>query len=306
MVYGNIQAQATLHNFFQQFASGKTSFPFLLLTWRAHVGKTTIVEHCIRDLLGDYIANDYVALYDFSEELGKEQSLKVEVDRADSVVEINGVAYHQWWMREINQRLSLAPVGSWKVLYLQNIERMTSAAANALLKSFEEPLPGRLIVASTTDSEQLLDTIRSRALLIRFDSIAKEQWMQILSEQYPNLTVAEKTFILAFSLGAWGIVSRLSQDQELTLWVEQFQATQDWFLHPSRIDEQIHRIQRFSEQWSLQQLLDALLYLWSGDATKQSLIDTMIRVKQLLETNVQEDHIVFWWLMTVAWSVMKH
>jgi hypothetical protein len=41
---------------------------------------------------------------------------------------------------------------------------------NALLKSFEEPLPNRIIIVSTTNKDTILPTILSRALLIHCDA----------------------------------------------------------------------------------------------------------------------------------------
>ena len=57
-----------------------------------------------------------------------------------------------------------------KILLIEHIERATIGAANALLKSFEEPLPHRIIIASTTNKDTLLPTILSRALLIHCDA----------------------------------------------------------------------------------------------------------------------------------------
>jgi len=43
---------------------------------------------------------------------------------------------------------------------------MTIAATNALLKSLEEPLPQRQIIATVSNKDLLLETILSRALVI--------------------------------------------------------------------------------------------------------------------------------------------
>jgi DNA polymerase III gamma/tau subunit len=40
-----------------------------------------------------------------------------------------------------------------------------------LLKSLEEPLPNRIIIASTTNKDSILPTILSRALLIHCDAL---------------------------------------------------------------------------------------------------------------------------------------
>lgn len=88
------------------------------------------------------------------------------------------------------------------MVYLENIERMTIAAANALLKSFEEPLPGRLIIASTSAAESLLDTIRSRALLVPFQLVGSEELRAAITSHYPTLDTKTQQFVTAFSLGA--------------------------------------------------------------------------------------------------------
>jgi DNA polymerase III delta prime subunit len=45
---------------------------------------------------------------------------------------------------------------------------MTTQASNALLKTLEEPLPDRIIIATSSNPNYLLDTIRSRATIIQF------------------------------------------------------------------------------------------------------------------------------------------
>ena len=64
----------------------------------------------------------------------------------------------------------MAPAGDTKTLLIEHIERATIGGANALLKSLEEPLPHRLIIASVRNKDTLLPTILSRALLIHCDA----------------------------------------------------------------------------------------------------------------------------------------
>jgi DNA polymerase-3 subunit delta' len=44
---------------------------------------------------------------------------------------------------------------------------MTTQASNALLKTLEEPLDNRFIIATSSNPNYLLDTIRSRATIIQ-------------------------------------------------------------------------------------------------------------------------------------------
>ena len=53
-------------------------------------------------------------------------------------------------------------------MLIENIDRMNVAAMNAFLKTCEEPLPHRVIIATTANKSLLLDTIVSRAVTIPF------------------------------------------------------------------------------------------------------------------------------------------
>lgn len=55
-----------------------------------------------------------------------------------------------------------AHLGKVKTIYIPQAQRMTVAAANALLKTLEEPSPNSYIVLTTEDIESLLPTIISR------------------------------------------------------------------------------------------------------------------------------------------------
>lgn len=58
--------------------------------------------------------------------------------------------------------------GHRRVFIIQDADRMTVSAANSLLKFFEEPLPGMLIILTTTAKNRLLPTVLSRAQIVQF------------------------------------------------------------------------------------------------------------------------------------------
>jgi DNA polymerase III delta prime subunit len=74
-------------------------------------------------------------------------------------------------------------LGQYKVILIENAERMNTAAANALLKTLEEP-PGQMLMLLTTQHPHiLLPTIRSRCQMIRCDSpTAPSNSQEYLSE----------------------------------------------------------------------------------------------------------------------------
>jgi DNA polymerase III gamma/tau subunit len=59
---------------------------------------------------------------------------------------------------------------------------MTNQAMNAFLKTCEEPLPNRLIIATSVHQSQMIDTIISRSLLIKFNTISESNLKEICSE----------------------------------------------------------------------------------------------------------------------------
>lgn len=72
-------------------------------------------------------------------------------------------------VRRVRGHLAMRPVrGPRKVALVDDAERMTADAQNALLKTLEEP-PGRtVLVLVATNADALLPTIRSRCQLVRF------------------------------------------------------------------------------------------------------------------------------------------
>ncbi len=66
-------------------------------------------------------------------------------------------------VRELVRRSALTPVGErWQILVLEDADRLTDQAANALLKAVEEPASRTLWLLCAPTTEDVLPTIRSR------------------------------------------------------------------------------------------------------------------------------------------------
>ncbi len=66
-------------------------------------------------------------------------------------------------VRDLVRRSGLAPVGRrWQVLIVEDADRLTEQAANALLKAIEEPTPRTVWMLCAPTLEDVLPTIRSR------------------------------------------------------------------------------------------------------------------------------------------------
>jgi DNA polymerase-3 subunit delta' len=78
-------------------------------------------------------------------------------------------------MRQLTYRLQQSAASGKKILFLENIDRMTIGAANAFLKAAEEPLPGRIVIATTTHVSNIMDTIVSRAIVVPFQVLTEQE-----------------------------------------------------------------------------------------------------------------------------------
>ncbi|MFM7736779.1 MAG: DNA polymerase III subunit delta' [Alphaproteobacteria bacterium] len=84
-------------------------------------------------------------------------------------------------VRRVRGHLAMRPVrGSRKIAIVDDAERMTADAQNAMLKTLEEP-PGRAtLVLVATNAAALLPTIRSRCQQVRFAPLEEEAIERLL------------------------------------------------------------------------------------------------------------------------------
>ena len=77
-------------------------------------------------------------------------------------------------MRDLIAHAALATPGRWKVYIVDEVHMLSNAAANALLKTLEEP-PGHVVfVLATTDPQKVPPTIRSRTQHLEFGLIGAD------------------------------------------------------------------------------------------------------------------------------------
>ncbi len=87
-------------------------------------------------------------------------------------------------MREILDRIYLKPArGRGKVAILDDADDLNDEAANAFLKTLEEPPPGSLLVLLGTSTDRQLPTIVSRCQVVRFAPLSETLVDKVLAEQ---------------------------------------------------------------------------------------------------------------------------
>jgi DNA polymerase-3 subunit delta' len=116
-------------------------------------------------------------------------------------------------VRDLVRRSALAPVGKrWQVLIVEDADRLTEQACNALLKAIEEPTPRTVWMLCAPTVEDVLTTIRSRCRLVTLTTPAPADVAAFLSRtmDIPD-TLAE--YAARHSQGHIGRARALARDE---------------------------------------------------------------------------------------------
>jgi len=84
-----------------------------------------------------------------------------------TVIDTEGLSIGVDTARDVVRRAAMFPsVGEWQIIIVEDADRLTEQAANALLKSIEEPSPKTVWFLCAPFAEDVLVTIRSRSRLV--------------------------------------------------------------------------------------------------------------------------------------------
>ncbi|CUU03116.1 DNA polymerase-3 subunit delta' [Candidatus Kryptobacter tengchongensis] len=121
---------------------------------------------------------------------------KINIPRANSI-KINSI-------REIKMEVSHSTfIPGWRVIIVSEADAMTEQAANAFLKTLEEPTPRTVIILTTANKDKLLPTILSRCQLVRFSYLSDDEIAKALVERY-ELSEARARLIARLANGSFG------------------------------------------------------------------------------------------------------
>ena len=96
-------------------------------------------------------------------------------------------------VRAIRENLWIAPNdGEYRIYVIDEADTMTSEAQNALLISLEEPPPFVIFILLVQSSEALLETVRSRATLIRMERLSAQKITEFLKTNVQSADFALK------------------------------------------------------------------------------------------------------------------
>lgn len=171
---GSIIGHSEIISFFEQARANDALNHAYCFVGRSHIGKTTLARRIAADVLGCapdkiHVTPDVLHITRESDEKTGKLKKDISVDQ----------------IRHAVQFFYESPFGrsGYKVLIIEDAELMSIAAANALLKTLEEPRGKRVIFLLTRNEKSLLPTILSRCQTIFFNTVAHADLMQYVLEQ---------------------------------------------------------------------------------------------------------------------------
>ncbi|QKG71591.1 DNA polymerase III subunit delta' [Erythrobacter mangrovi] len=174
-----------------------------LLAGRRGVGKASFALAAARELVGAAPGQDHhpdiIVLThgpkDDKEERKRADGKPFELARSIRIAQV----------RSMQQRLTTRPtVGSRRAIIIDPADDLERNAANALLKSLEEPPVGTFFLLVAHSPARLLPTIRSRCRVLRFPTVSDAEMDRLLAELAPLANAATRTAAIAAAAGSPG------------------------------------------------------------------------------------------------------
>ncbi len=208
--------------------------------------------------LSKLTADDIAMIREEYRKKGENPYYRLDIPRA-LVIKISSV-------REVRREAALTSYGGKRRIFvISRAEDMEDAAANALLKTLEEPAGDCLILMTTANREALLPTIISRCQQVRFDPLGAEEIGRALIERQ-GVDPSRATLISRLSNGSYSrALELLSTDvfEERSFAVEFIRNALSG--NAARVIDDTDRIASWKNRDQVQRFLVTIL-MWFRDA----------------------------------------
>ncbi len=192
--HGNAEAQRVL----QEMVRGQRMPQTILLAGPEGIGKATLARRFAASIVGhpELIEQDDLSLEKNQDVIAEREKWTAEKRNEDPILfsshpdfltfcpegPLRQISIPQ--MRVLKERAQYGPLkGPRKVFLIDQIDRANEQAANSLLKTLEEPPEYLIIVATATNSYDLLPTIRSRSVPIYLTPLNKAEMAAFAQEK---------------------------------------------------------------------------------------------------------------------------
>jgi DNA polymerase-3 subunit delta' len=130
-----------------------------------------------------------------------------------TIVATEGLSIKVEDTRALVQEAALRPsVGAWRVIIVEDADRLTERAADALLKALEEPTPRTVWVLCAPSLEDVIVTIRSRSRHVRLRTPPVEAVAELLTRR-DGIDPSMAMYAARAAQSHVGLARRLARDE---------------------------------------------------------------------------------------------
>jgi DNA polymerase-3 subunit delta' len=243
-LFTNIAGQKRAVNLLTaHLASGNLSHAYLLLG-REGTGKEHLAKEFARYILcGSGTDDECEACRKFKNGAHPDY---IFIDGAD------GIKIEQ--IREAIERIGLSPVMSEKKVFLvSKAENISIEAANALLKTLEEPPADSVIILTSNSEKRLPQTVISRSQLVKLSSVSDAEITKILAKDFDK---AEIESIINLAEGSIGEAKKMMLNGEALADKRKIISDINTLLSSSSLIERFKLIESYDNKKRLRDLFD--------------------------------------------------
>ncbi|PIE72776.1 MAG: DNA polymerase III subunit delta' [Deltaproteobacteria bacterium] len=183
-------------------------------------------------------------------------------------------------IRQLIEELGYPPYeADIRVVLVRDVHTMRREAANALLKTLEEPLAGNILILTADNARPLLPTVVSRCQVVPFTLLSRAETLKVL--QTAGLDARQVHLLGFLANGSPGLAMAYHQAGVVDIWTEVI----DFFVHRSgQGDSTTGQLLQIAEKAATLKeelpLLLAFLQLWlRGLLLKTDEIEDIVGIK---------------------------
>ena len=311
-IVGNNKIKESLKN---AVKSNNVSHSYLFVG-KAGVGKKLFAKDLAKKVMclgSNYDAQDNVlrSTRDNTENVESE-NLSLEFDNCDSCIKFDansnpdfsiivpdGKSIKIEQIRDLQARILEKPISSNKKVYIiDDADTMTEESQNCLLKTLEEPPEYAMIILIASNENRMLQTIKSRCVIIRFEDLTNEEISQILHTNDQD--------IIRLCEGSVAKADTISEKREM---FAQLKNIADYLSKNSLIDVLNNSDLLYSSKDDIMTLLDFLNIIFFEKAKENikysKAIDIIEKTKKKIMANNNYDMCIDYMLMHICEELHK-
>lgn len=170
--------------------------PVWMLTGPRGIGKATLAYKIAKQVYGNI--GDFFII-DINRNIDKDGKPKPD-----------GKSISVYTVRAMIEKMQMSSMsGDWRVILIDSIDELNTAASNALLKLLEEPPAKTLFLLVVHQLASVLPTVRSRARVEKLRPLSISQLKELCETFMPDANVSEETLRLAN--GSFGRIANLKK-----------------------------------------------------------------------------------------------